>query len=156
MSQDPALDQLNHLVTVNKDMQKSLETAADNIRNSELETQFRNYATQHGRFWSELQAEIEREGKIASGSGLFGATVQRSWMDVKAALSGHSAGGILATCEDIEQSCESAYLDALEVITSGKAHTLLEKHYKQIKAVRTRLTRLVAEIRDGRDFQKNE
>jgi len=156
MVNDFRVDHLNHLIAINKDAEAGFRTAAENVRNSEIETLFSGYASQHGRFVTELIAEVERLDGDPSDSGTFGGALHRGWLDVKSALSGHSAGSMLAACETAEQSAESAYLDAAEAITAGQTHTLIEKHREQIKAFRTRLVRLVGEVKDGVEFQKNE
>jgi predicted metallo-beta-lactamase superfamily hydrolase len=63
---------------------------------------------------------------------------------------------LLASCQSGEESAESAYGEAAEVIKTGQTHTVIERHCQQIKAFRTRLARLVGETKDGVEFQKNE
>jgi hypothetical protein len=63
---------------------------------------------------------------------------------------------MLKSCEDGEQSAESAYLDAADAYPTGQTHKLIEKHLQQIKGFRTRLVRLIGETDRGVDFQKNE
>ena len=76
------------------------------------------------------------------------------WNEI--ALSGHSVKSMITTCQAGEQSAESAYLDALEANPAGQTHSMLEKHCEQIKGFYTRLTRLIGEIKDGVEFQKND
>ncbi len=156
MAHDKTIERLNHLIHINKDAEAGFRTAAEQTENSELETLFDGYTKQHAKFAVELQQEIERLGGTFSDSGTFGGTLHRGFMDVKSALSGHSAKGILASCESGEESAESAYIDAENANPSGQTHTLIEKQRNQIKEFRTRLTRLVGEIKDGVEFQKNE
>ncbi len=156
MAHDKIIDGLNHLIHINKDAEEGFLTAAEQTENSELETVFGSYAKQHARFAGELQKEIERLGGTFSDSGTVGGALHRGFMDVKSVLSGHSAKGILASCESGEESAESAYLDAADENPTGQIHTLIEKHRAEIKECRTRLARLVGEIKDGVEFQKNE
>ena len=156
MDNDSRTGHLNHLIAINKDADAGFRTAAENVRNSEIETLFADYASQHARFASELSAEVERLGAEPSDSGTVGGAVHRGWLEIKSVLSGHSAGSMLAACETGEQSAESAYLDAANAINSGQTHTLIERQCEQIKGFRTRLTRLVEEVKDGVEFQNNE
>jgi uncharacterized protein (TIGR02284 family) len=156
MANDTIINQLNHLLEVNKDAEAGFRTAAENVRNTEIETLFSDYALQHAQFGTQLKSEIEHLGGRSSSSGTFGGAVHRGWMDVKSTLAGHSAGSMLSACQSGEESAESAYLDALDANPSGRTHTLLEKHYNQIKEFRTRLTRLVGQIKEGLEFQENE
>jgi uncharacterized protein (TIGR02284 family) len=156
MSDKPVLDQLSHLVAVNKDAEAGYRAAAKSVMNSEIETLFDGYASRHATFAAEIQDEIERRGERLSDSGNLTDSVHRGWMNLKALVTGHSVSSTLSTCENEEQSTESAYLDSLEIITSGKAHILLNKQCEEIKGFRTRLARLVGEMKDGIDFQSNE
>ena len=156
MNNDSSIDRLNHLIEVNKDAEAGFRTAAESVRNSEIETLFSGYASRHAQFVMELTAEIQRLKGDPADSGTLGGALHRGWMGITSALSGHSAAGMLNACENGEQSAESAYLDAADVITTGQTHTLVQKHCKEINGFRTRLARLVGEAKDGVEFQKNE
>ncbi|MDQ2774473.1 MAG: PA2169 family four-helix-bundle protein [Acidobacteriota bacterium] len=156
MADNRIIDQLNHLVHINKDAEAGLHTAAENVKNSELETVFGGYAKQHAKFAAELQQEIKRLGGTVSDSGTLGGAMHRAWMDLTSALSGHSAASMLTACENGENSAEIAYHDASDLKPTGQTHTLIEKHRQQIIGFRTRLARLVQETKDGVDFQKND
>jgi uncharacterized protein (TIGR02284 family) len=156
MAQNNTIDELNHLIGVNKNAEEGLRGASESVKNSELETLFSGYAKQHARFADELQEEVKRLGGTSSESGIFGGAVHRGWMELKAALTGGSAASILKSCESGEQSAEIAYTDAMDAHITGQTHTLISKHAQQIKGFRTHLARLVGETKDGVDFQKNE
>ncbi len=150
------IDDLNHLFHINKDAQAGFCTAGENVKNSELETLFGGYAKQHARFAAELREEIERLGGECVESGTVGGALHRSWMDLKSALTGHSAAAMLSSCESGEESVEIAYHNASDANPTGQTHTLIEKHRQQIKEFRTRLVRLVGETKNGMDFAANE
>ena|ERR1700761_9237588 len=156
MSQDKALDSLNHLAAVNTDAEAGFHTAAETIRNSELETLFSGYAGRHGKFASELRDEIARTGGAVSETGTFGGALHKGWLELKSALSGHSAASVLGSCESAEESAEIAYADACDLISTGQTHTLIERQRQQVKEIRTHLARLVGEMRNGAAFQQNE
>ncbi|MDQ2843399.1 MAG: PA2169 family four-helix-bundle protein [Acidobacteriota bacterium] len=156
MAHDNTIDQLNHLLEMNRDAESGFRSAAGNVKNSELETLFGGYAKQHAKFTAELEEEIKRLGGGASDSGTLGGAVHRGWMDLKSALSGHSAGVMLTSCESGEESAERAYRDAADAHPSGQTHQLFEKHRQQITEIRTRLARLAAETKSGLEFPSNE
>jgi uncharacterized protein (TIGR02284 family) len=156
MQNNKVLEHLTRLVEINKDAEAGFLNAAENVKNSELESQFAGYAKQHAKFAAELQSEVERLGGDPPDSGTVGGAIHRGWMDVKSALTGHSAAAILGACENGEQSAQAAYADAEGDISGGQTFTLLTKQQQQITAFRTRLARLVDEMKDGVDFQKNE
>lgn len=156
MQNDDTIDYLHRLVSVNKDAEAALRTAAENVKNSELESLFIGYAKQHAKFLAELQTEIERLGGKASDSGTIGGAIQRGWMDLKSAVSGGSAAAMLSSCENGENSAEVAYSDAERAHPTGQTRKLIEKHHEQIIGFHTRLARLVGETKDGVEFRKNE
>ena len=156
MSNDQILDHLNHLVEINKDAEAGFLNAGENVKNSELETQFTGYAKQHAKFAAELQNQIEHLGGNPPHRGTVGGAIHRGWLDVKSALTGHSAAAILSSCESGEDSALAAYADAEADISTGQVFTLLQKQREQVTAFRTRLNRLVGETKGGVDFQKNE
>jgi uncharacterized protein (TIGR02284 family) len=53
MAHSSTIDQLNHLVYINKDAEAGFRTAAGNVKNSEIETLFDGYAKQHAKFITE-------------------------------------------------------------------------------------------------------
>ena len=108
------VDLLNQLIHINRDAEAGFRAAAENIKNSELETLFNNYAAQHAKFTADLEDEIVRLRGTISDSGTFGGNLHRGWMDLMSTLSGNSASVMLKSCEDGEQSAESAYLDAAD------------------------------------------
>jgi uncharacterized protein (TIGR02284 family) len=150
------VDELVRLAQVNRDAEAGFGTAANEVRNSELETLFSRYAKQHATFSAELQTEIRRLDGDPSSSGSLGGTLRRGWMDFKAAVSGHSSAALLASCQGIEEHAEAAYAEAADALPTGQTHTLIEKHRKQIAEIRTHLCRLVNETKDGVEFQQNE
>jgi uncharacterized protein (TIGR02284 family) len=156
MDDNDVLDYLNHLIEINKDAEAGLLNAAENVRNSELETTLTGYAKQHARFAAELQSEVQRLGGKPERSGTAGGAVHRGWIDLKAAITGHSPKPILSACESGEDSALAAYADAEADIPTGQTFSLLQKQREQITAFKTRLWRLVGEIKDGVEFQKNE
>lgn len=156
MAHDSTVDQLNRLVRANKDAEAGFRTAAENVKNSEIETLLGGYAKQHSKFVTELQAEIERSGGNPSDSGTLGGALHRGWMDVKSALAGGSAGSMITACESGEQSAVAAYADAAAANPTGQTRALVEKHQEQIQGFHARLKRLAGEMKDGFEFQNNE
>lgn len=153
---DKRLSHLVHLVEVNKDSEEGFLNAAKNIRNSELESQFTDYARQHARFAAEIQQEIVKLGGNPPEHGSASGELHRGWMDLKSALTGNSAGIVLSSCESGEDSALAAYDQAEADLSSGHVFTILQKRRQQITSFRTRLQRLIGEIKDGVEFPKNE
>ncbi len=157
MNSNETIEQLTRLADVNRDAELGYRTAAEHIGNSQLETLFSGYAKQHEKFQKELQTELQHlePGRHSNSETLSGA-LHRRWIDLKGALSGHSARSVLAACEDEAQSVEAAYADAGQADFRGRLGSLLSKQEQQIKETHTHLCRLLTEVKDGVDFQVNE
>lgn len=147
---------LNDLIRTCQDAEQGYRTAADDIKNSELETVFRGYATQRGNFVRELQAEVERLGGKPVESGSLGAALHRGWMNVKSSLSGGDTTAIVAACESGEDTALAAYERAVRTDVTGKTRALIDKQLQQIQETHTRLHRLKEEVKDGTGFPVNE
>ncbi len=158
MPKQSTTERLNHLVEINREANASLQTAARTIKNSELETLFDGIAKQHAKFVAELESEIGRQGGSIhdTSSSPVSEAVHRGWKDIKAAFSGNSAGSVLAACDSTEQSVEIAYTDAVGENPTGRIHTFLSKHLKEIKELRSRLHRLLEQTKDGVEYPVNE
>ena len=156
MEDSKILDHLNHLIEINKDAEAGFLNAAENLKNSELETTVAGYAKQHAKFAAELQREVERLGEKPTDTGTAGGAVHRGWIDLKAALTGHSPKPILSACESGEDSALAAYAAAEADLSTGQTFNLLQKQREQITAFKTRLWRLINEMKDGLEFPKNE
>jgi uncharacterized protein (TIGR02284 family) len=156
MTSDEVIDRLNELIEVSKDGQHGFDTAARDVKNSELETMFNGYAKQRAEFVRELQHEIKRLGGEPADSGHLGGPVHRGWMNLKAALTGGDAGPIIAACESGDDSAVASYSRVVDSAITGETRAIVERQYKQIQEALVRLRRLKAEIKDGTQFPKNE
>jgi uncharacterized protein (TIGR02284 family) len=148
--------ELNGLITTCKDGELGYRTAAADVRNTELETVFSEYAKQRGQFARNLQAEVERLGGNPEDSGSITGALLRGWMDLKSALSSGDGAAIIATCETGEETAVAAFEWVVNLHISGQTRLLVEKQYNAIKEARARLLRLKAERAAGATFQKND
>src|SRR5579862_5021463 len=99
MTTEDTIRQLNDLTETCRDGELGYRTAAENVRNTELETVFLEYSEQRGRFAHALQIEVERLGGKPVDAGTLGAAMFRGWINLKSALSGGDGGAIVAACE---------------------------------------------------------
>jgi uncharacterized protein (TIGR02284 family) len=107
-----------------QDGELGYRTAAADVRNSELETVFTEYAKQRARFAQELQAEVERLGGHPEDSGSIAGSLLRGWMGLKSALSSSSGAAIIATCETGEESAVAAFKWVVNLDISGQTRLL--------------------------------
>jgi uncharacterized protein (TIGR02284 family) len=156
MIKEETIDLLNELIHVCKDGEHGYRTAAEDVRNSQLQSVFTEYAKQRGSAGRQLQAEVERLGGAATDSGTLTAAVHRGWIDLKAALSGGDGGAIVAACETGEDHTLAAFERVVNAGITGESLSIVEKQYGKIKEAHTRLVRLKEEMSRGAEFQQNE
>ncbi len=156
MTTQDTIVELNGLIQTCKDGELGYSTAANDVRNSELETVFTGYSKQRGQFARKLQAEVERLGGNAEGSGTTAGMLLRGWMDVKSTLSSGNGAAIIATCETGEEVAVAAFEWVVNLDISGQTRLLVERQSKTIKQAQARLLRIKAEESAGSKFQKND
>jgi uncharacterized protein (TIGR02284 family) len=152
---EDTIQRLNDLTETCKDGQLGYGTAAENARNTELESVFSDYAKQRGQFVRALQTEVERLGGTAADSGTLSATLFRGWINLKSALSGGDGGAIVAACESGEEVALGAFELVLSEDITGHSRSLVEKQGRQIREAHAHMLRLKAET-SGAAFQKND
>jgi uncharacterized protein (TIGR02284 family) len=156
MTTEETIVELNGLIRTCKDGELGYTTAAADVRNTELETAFKDYAAQRRRFARDLQAEVKRLGGNADDSGSIGGTLLCGWMDVKSALTGDRAAPIIATCEAGEEAAVAAFQWVVNLDISGKTRSLVEKQSRSVRETHARLQRLNADAASGIKFQTND
>jgi uncharacterized protein (TIGR02284 family) len=156
MIKEETIDLLTELIYVCKDGEHGYRTAAEDVRNSQLQSVFSEYAKQRSSCARQLQAEVERLGGTATDSGTLTAAMHRGWMDLKAALSGGNGGAIIAACETGEDYALAAFERVVNAGITGESLSIVEKQRGKIKEAHTRLVRLKHEIARGTEFQQNE
>jgi uncharacterized protein (TIGR02284 family) len=146
---------LNDLTETCKDGELSYRAAAENARNTQLESVFTDYSKQRGHFVRALQGEVERLGGTSTDSGTPTATVLRGWINLKSALSEGYGGAIIAACETGEETAVGAFELVASLDLTGLTKALVEKQRSQVKEAHAHLVRLKAEASSA-DFQKND
>ncbi len=134
---------LNDLIETCKDGERGFRQAADAVKDSNMQTLFREYARQRSEFASRLQRQVSRLGHELEQPGSVTAAVHRGWMGLKAALSG-GGEAILDECERGEDSAVEAYRGALEKNLPSGIQAIVQRQYEQVQRAHTR----VRELRD--------
>jgi len=145
-TKEATIDILNDLVQINNDRIIGYERALreTSVENDDLKTLFSRFIGESHQCKMELGTEIQALGEDMDTDSTTAGKIYRTWMDVKAAFTGHDRKSILASCEFGEDAAQRAYDAALEddelptflreVITRQKA-TLRAAH-DEIKAMR--------------------
>ncbi len=106
-------DRLNDLLEKNYDSEKGFKNAADDVKNERLKTFFRNKAQERYDFGHELKSEIRNFGKSPEKGSSVKADAHRTWMNLKAALSGDKEEAVL---EEVKRGEKLAVEDYNKVI----------------------------------------
>ena len=66
MDHEHKVNDLDRLIRTNKEVEETFHTAAKDIKNTELESQFMGYAKQHAKFAAELEDQLKHLGSARS------------------------------------------------------------------------------------------
>jgi uncharacterized protein (TIGR02284 family) len=137
---------VNDLILINNDQVTGYQKAYDDVNELELKSLFEKYRDQSEQFAAELKEQIHQlGGEPAAGTTLSG-KFYRTWLDIKAKVTGKDALSVLAACEYGQDVAEKAYRDALddkELIWQDRpVVTLLNRHLKGLIAAHEKITDL--------------
>src|SRR3954471_7258153 len=105
---------LNELIQTSKDGENGFRAAAETVEDSNLRHLFESYAQQRAEFAAGLQLEVRRLALDPVDTGHAAAALHRSWMDIKAGLTGRDEAAVIAECERGEDTAVEAYRRALQ------------------------------------------
>ena len=114
--QETTLEILNDLVKINNDRIEGFEKATKDVGadREDLRLLFTQFIGESHQNKLELGTEIQALGKdienTTSGSG----SLHRTWLEIKAAFTGHDTHNVLEECEFGEDAIKKAYANALE------------------------------------------
>jgi uncharacterized protein (TIGR02284 family) len=114
MNNKKTVDALNILIEINNDRIEGYETASKETEEHDLKNLFSSLINTSRVCREELTEEVERlGGKPIEGTKISGKFF-RTWMDVKAALTGKDRKAILNSCEYGENAAVETYDKVLE------------------------------------------
>ncbi len=134
---------VNDLIEINNDRIAGYEKAANQASDEDLRTLFSNMAMQSRRFAGELRDRVQ----VIGGSPAEGSTakgkVYRTWMDLKAAITGDNRKSILSSCEFGEDAAQHAYDSVLkEEEIQGDLRLTIENQKKSLRESHDRIKNL--------------
>ncbi len=139
------IETLNDLVQINNDRIKGYENAIKETKDDgELVSVFNNKILESQQFKSTLTEEVQVLGADADNTTSISGTIHRTWLEVRAAFTGHSEKSILEDCEFGEDAIKKAYQSALneeylpayirDILNDQQA--ILSQSHDEIKALR--------------------
>jgi uncharacterized protein (TIGR02284 family) len=152
MDNEKTIDVLNTLIEINNDRIEGYETASKETEEDDLKHLFSSLTETSEKCREELTQEVERLG----GTPIEGTKVTgkffRTWMDVKAALTGKDHKSILSSCEYGEDVAVDTYDKVLKNETehlSADLRTMIEEQRELIKADHDEVKELRDELVEG-------
>jgi uncharacterized protein (TIGR02284 family) len=147
----------NDLVEINKTGAKGYQEAAEGVSNPQLKSELSRLSQQRAQFASELETQARQLGVTppSQNSTVEGAltdvaaAVHHGWINLKAAITGHSDAAILGECETGDKVALEAYEKALQSPQSlpGQAATIIQKQHGEILAAKNQITQWKASNR---------
>jgi len=146
------IETLNDLVQINNDRIKGFENAIKELseKNDELYDRtdlvnvFNNKILESRQLKSTLVQEIQVLGGEAETDSTVSGAIHRTWLEVKAAFTGHSEKSILEECEFGEDAIKKAYQTAIDdedtpayirdILNDQKM--IIDQSHDEIKALR--------------------
>lgn len=115
-NQDELAGVLNDLIKINNDRIEGYQRALEETKDTDvdLKAMCKQMADQSMKYVNELTQEVARLGEDATTSTTISGKAYRVWMDLKAAVTGHSRKSVLENCEFGEDVAQKAYDAALE------------------------------------------
>lgn len=128
-----AIGVLNDLIQTCRDGEDGFRAAAGGVENANLKRLFTSYVQQRAEFAQELQREVRQLGGDPERNGHAAGAVHRSWMNIKAAVTGRDDSAIISECERGEDIAKRNYQHALEETLPSDVRLLVERQFMQVK-----------------------
>lgn len=134
---------INDLIEICRDGQEGFRLAAENITNPNLRATFNRYSLQRASFVGELQQELHDMGEHdpENESSTLG-TLHRSWINLKAAISGKDPHSILAECERGEDAALRQYEKTLAESLPHSLRGVVERQYFEVREAHNQVKKL--------------
>jgi uncharacterized protein (TIGR02284 family) len=130
---DKVISILNDLIETSRNGEKGFVTSAEDTKNPELQTVFRQRAQDCARSATDLQQIVVRLGGKPHEGGTLAGAAHRGWVNLKATLTGRSDIAILEECERGEDVAKAHYRKAVENDLPDDIRPIVERQYEGAK-----------------------
>ena len=138
---------LQDLIQINIDSAKGFRESAEQIADVNLASLFQEMAKTRQGLAEDLKAHVQYSGERPREDGTFLASLHRTWLDLRAKLTGGDPTTILVDAEKGEDYIKAAYEDALKKTAGSAVNDVLTQQYAVVKSGHDR-------VRDLRDAYK--
>lgn len=137
------LDQLNKLLTTNRDAEKGYQEAAENAKDAELKSLFLAQSRQRGEFVMEAEREVRTLGGEPDNGTSLASDLHRAWINIKSTFAKDDDKATVQECQRGDQQALDEYnavLQQTDLIASTRELLLRQK--QSIDSARASMARL--------------
>ena len=139
---DHEVSVLNSLITTTIDSARGFERSAENVRGTQFERLFEEFASDRRKVVSALQDHVRSLGGTAEDDGSLKADLHRRFEDLRSAL----GGGDKAVIEEVERGedyLKGKFIAALrEQDLSGAVQEAINRAYQSVRAGHDEVSRI--------------
>lgn len=133
---------LNHLIAISHDGAEGFRRSAEAIGDPQIKEIFERAARRCDQGAAELQRKVRKFGGRPEEIGTLSGAAHRSWLDLKAAITGRDEAAILAECERGEDFAKDAYEEALAGPLPPDIRDVLQRQYDGVRRNHDRVRNL--------------
>ena len=137
------LDQLNKLLTNNRDAEKGYQEAAENVKGAELKSLFLAQSRQRGEFGMEIEREVRKLGGEPDNGTSLASDLHRAWINVKSTFASNDDKATVQECQRGDKEALDNYNSVLqETDLIASTRELLLRQKQSIDSAHGSMTRL--------------
>ena len=146
---DPILSPINELISLNQDIARLYDTAAEALKDAEP-TQLKllqDNATHRRSMAADLIAVVVSKSEEPETGGTFQGLLQRVWLTLRGLINGGEAAPIFAECAGADDILIQAYAEAVaNKVMPAQIRQMLREHLSQLRANHVRISGLAAAL----------
>ena len=142
VNREELIECLNDLIETCRDGENGFQTAADHVRDPELQKFLNQRSQQRAQFASELQSEVRQLGGNPVERGSVSAAFHRGWMNIRSVITGKSDQAIIAECVRGEHAALEHYQRVLMRNLPPNVLPVVKHQFTEIKRSHDRIREL--------------
>ena len=151
MENNALMDTLNTLIETSRDGDKGFTACADDAKDVALRTYFTRCATRCRESVQTLDRIVKHYGGTPEQAGSIAGSINRAWLNLRAAMSNNSDLAVLEECERAEDVALKAYTHALEQDLPADVRPVIkaqrdgvQENHDRVRAMREERSKLAA------------
>ncbi len=151
MENNELIDTLNSLIETSRDGEKGFTTCADDAKDASLRAYFTICATRCREAVQTLDRIVKHYGGTPEQAGSIAGSINRAWLNLRAAISSNSDLAVLEECERAEDVAIRAYEQALKQDLPSDVLPVIkiqlegvQENHDRVRAMRDERRRLAA------------